>query len=85
MIFIRIIKFTFFYNKIHIADETLLIVQLLDACLPFQRQEFARIIFVDDINNFTKSFEHHEPLKNRPPFRGVDDSKRVFENDIASN
>lgn len=31
-------------------------------------QEFARIIFVDDINNFVKKPEHHGPLEDRPSY-----------------
>lgn len=59
------------------AVQTLLTVQLLDICEPHQLQEFARIIFVDDIMNVQRSFEHHEPLIETPPFEGLDDSKRV--------
>lgn len=61
-----------------LKDETLLTVQLLDECTQYKAQTFARIIFVDETKNVKRVFEHHEPLKKRPPFKGLDKSKKVF-------
>lgn len=52
-------------------DETLLTVRLLGACEEMQIQEFARIIFVDDILNHARTPNDQRPLKKRPSYKSV--------------
>lgn len=55
-------------------------VRLLGPCVKaFHQtiQEFARIIFVDDINNYARSFADQRPLKYRPAFESLDVPKTV--------
>lgn len=44
-----------------------------------RRQVFARIIFVNDITNYTRKYEDHEPLKEKPAFGSLVSSKIVSE------
>lgn len=57
--------------------QTLLIVRGLDACKYLKLQEFARIIFVDDIYNHSKKLEDQKPLKERPDYESQDFPKIV--------
>lgn len=51
--------------------ETLLTVRALGVCGPMKLQEFARIIFVDNIFDYTKKIEHHAPLTKRPSYDSI--------------
>lgn len=46
-------------------------------CAMFKVQEFARIIFVDDIHNHATKLEDHEPLKERPSYESLDYPRTV--------
>lgn len=59
--------------------ETLITVRALFFCAQFKLQEFARIVFVDNIHNHTAKLEDHEPLKQRPAFESLDHPKTVRE------
>lgn len=51
----------------------------MDLCkyLKPKLQEFARIIFVDDILNHSKKLEDHKPLEERPSYESQDFPKIV--------
>lgn len=59
-------------SKMLSTDEALITVRVLGACLDEKLQEFARIIFVDDIINYSKKFDDYEQLKERPAFESLD-------------
>lgn len=59
------------------SDETLLTVRGLEACRDFFTQEFARIIFVDDIHNYSTKIENHEPFHQRPDYATLNIPKIV--------
>lgn len=46
-------------------------VRTLGACEPLKIQEFARIIFVDNIYNYTTKHVDQKPLKKRPSYESV--------------
>lgn len=50
------------------SAETILTVRTCGTCILARVQEFARIIFVDDILNHSKKIEDHQPLLMRPPY-----------------
>lgn len=52
-------------------------IRALDTTKAFKAQEFARIIFVDDINNYSAKLSDHEPLKQRPAYESLDVPKIV--------
>lgn len=58
-------------------DSTLLTVRALGLCRSLKLQEFARVIFVDRITNYTSLFEDYEPLKERPAYDALDVPKIV--------
>lgn len=51
-------------------DETLITVRGLGLCKRYNGkiQEFARIIFVDNLRNHERKFEDYRPLKKRPAY-----------------
>lgn len=57
--------------------ETILTVRGVTGCKILKLQEFARILFVDDIHNYTRKLEHHEPLKEMPKYDSLDYPKTV--------
>lgn len=59
------------------SAETVLTVRALDRCSVQKLQEFARIIFVDDIFNYTSRVEDHRPLERRPTYESLDVPKIV--------
>lgn len=59
------------------TDSTLLTVRALGVCRDLKLQEFARIIFVNSITNYTSLFEDYEPLKKRPAYESLDVPKIV--------
>lgn len=68
-------KFDFTTNSF--ADETIVTVRGLGGCKLQEIQEFARIIFVDDLNNYTKRVEDHAPLEDKPAYQSLNITKRV--------
>lgn len=52
-------------------------VRALRDCRPHKIQEFARIIFVNDVHKHVKMHEDHEPLEDRPTFESLDTPKIV--------
>lgn len=60
-----------------LADETIITLRGLDTCRELKTQEFARIIFVDDITNYSAKAEDHEPLKDIPSYESQDVPKIV--------
>lgn len=69
-VFIRQKKTRFHYKKIF-SEETLLTVRTCGSCILARVQEFARIVFVDDILNHVKKIEDHRPLLNRPHYASL--------------
>lgn len=59
------------------ADETILTLRGLDTCREVKSQEFARIIFVDNIYDYSAKLEDHEPFKEVPSFESLDVPKIV--------
>lgn len=51
--------------------ETLLTIRALGICESLKMQEFARIVFVDNIFNHARKKEHHTPLTKRPSFDSI--------------
>lgn len=49
----------------------------LNRCRERKIQEFARIIFVDDLSTFSRKAEHARPMKKRPDFEAQDGPKIV--------
>lgn len=49
----------------------------MTACKFIKLQEFARIIFVDNIRNYTIKADDHEPLKEAPTYESLDYPKTV--------
>lgn len=66
-------------NYYFFPDETLITVRGLGLCKQYNYkiQEFARIIFVDDLKNHVRNVEDHRPLKKRPAFELQDILKIV--------
>lgn len=55
-------------NKKLISEETLLTVRTCGSCILAAVQEFARIIFVDNILSHPKNIEDHKPLLTKPAY-----------------
>lgn len=58
-------------------DEAIITVRAMDFCTPLLLQEFARIIFVDSMDGYSKTPEDHAPLTVRPSYTSLDYPKRV--------
>lgn len=68
-----------------ILDETYFSLRMVGFCrtvAELRVQEFARIIFVDDINNFSKKVEDQKPLQYRPSYESFEVPKTVSVNRI---
>lgn len=50
----------------------ILTVRALEACKDFSIQEFTRIIFVDNIANYSTKIGDHEPFKDRQAYETLD-------------
>lgn len=59
----------FIFDIDHTA-ETFLTVHTVASC-DAKLQEFARIIFVDNVLNHPRKIEHHAPLKKKPSYDSV--------------
>lgn len=65
-------------SKIHFLDETLITVRALNRGGQKRTiQEFARIVFVDDLRDFSVDRQHARPLKKRPIYEAQDGLKIV--------
>lgn len=62
----------------------MLTVRALGVCRDLKLQEFARIIFIDSITNYTSLFEDYEPLKEKPSYELLDIPKTVCMLNILS-
>lgn len=59
------------------AGETLITVRALGSCEKQKLQEFARIVFVRNINDFIPTYEDYMPLKYRPAYESLNIPKIV--------
>lgn len=66
-------------NSTLFPDETLITVRGLGLCklYNYKTQEFARIIFVNDLKEHKRKFDDYRPLKNRPIYEAQDVLKLV--------
>lgn len=58
-------------TAILISDEAIITVRGIDLCAGFQMQEFARIIFRDDITNYQTQPDDYAPLAVWPAYGSV--------------
>lgn len=71
-----IVMVKFNYNSV--SDETLITIRGLNRCRERKQiQEFARVVFVDNLANFSVNPEHARPMKKQPIYEAQDGPKVV--------